>query len=99
MLYMKIQFGWMGVDYLTNSSGILGYPFGVNNVGSLSYTIYKNKFHMKGLNKNSALNVEEYICILGVRETVTTAVNQQKDVFVWNLTSEWKNTLYKQWVW
>lgn len=41
----------MGVDYLINCSGIFGYPFWGNKVESLSYTICKNKFYIKGLNK------------------------------------------------
>lgn len=78
---MKIQFRLMCMYYLANSSGIFGYPFGINKVGSLSYMIYKNKFHMEGLSKNS-LNVGEDMCILAVKETFTTTVNLQKDIFV-----------------
>lgn len=36
----------MALDYLITSSGTFGCPFGGNRVGSLSYTIYKNKFHI-----------------------------------------------------
>lgn len=59
MLYMKIWFRRM-------SSGTSGYSFGENKIGSLSYTIYKNKSHMERLNnKNYALNIGDYMCILG----------------------------------
>lgn len=62
MLYMKIRFRRM-------SSGTYGYSFGGNKIGSLSYTIYKNKCHMERLNnKNYALNIGDYMCILGRSE-------------------------------
>lgn len=86
MLHMKIQFRRMKRDYFISSLAHLAIRLGENKIGSLSYPVYKNKFHMERLNnKNSTLHIGDYMCILGVRETLIMIVNlqtiKQKDIF------------------